>query len=81
MNKLLPLTISSFLLSGCASTFPQQELPVSSSDPYTQVEESLSRSSFKETAIIEELNASGCDISRFETMESSRRNVITVNCK
>ena len=61
------------LLSGCAAFTPEPAL-----DPYTYVEESAS---FKETSIIKELNTSGCDISRFETMTSPRKNVISVYCK
>ena len=80
MNKLLTLTASSLLLSSCASFIPQQTPPpIPATDPYTQIEERSSP--FKETSIIEELNASGCDISRFETVESPRRNSITVSCK
>ena len=72
MKPLLLSAIIFIPLSGCASFLP-------ATDPFTQVEERSSP--FKETSIIEELNASGCDISRFETMESPRRNAIIVNCK
>ena len=61
------------LLSGCAAFTPEPAL-----DPYTYVEESAS---FHETKIIEKLSIFGCDISRFETMTSPRKNVISVYCK
>lgn len=79
MKTFLLSTTISLTLSGCASFFPSPTPPIPATDPYTQIEERTSP--FKETSIIEELNASGCDISRFETVESPRRNSITVNCK
>lgn len=79
MKTLLLSTIISLTLSSCASFLPSAPPPIPATDPFTQIEERSSP--FKETSIIEELNASGCDISRFETVESPRRNSITVNCK
>ena len=73
MIKTLIFGVALLVISGCSTLRPT---PV---DPYTMVEDS--RSLFKEIGIIEELNASGCDIKRFETMTSARKNSITVNCK
>ncbi len=77
MKTILLPTLLSLTLSGCVSPFPSTPPPP---DPFTQIEAEISLP-FKETSIIEELNASGCDISRFETMESARKKSIIVNCK
>jgi hypothetical protein len=79
MKTVLLSTIMSLTLSGCASFLPSVPPPIPATDPYTQIEERVSP--FKETSIIEELNASGCDISRFETVESARKKSIIVKCK
>ena len=63
------LILPAVLLSGCVTP---------ASDPYTTIER---RGDSREAGIIEELNISGCNIKRFETMTSSRKSAITVVCK
>ncbi len=74
MNKLLALP--ALLLSGCAGLIPEPTPPPSG--PYTQIER---QGTSREAGIIEELSISGCDIKRFETMTSPRKNAIIVTCK
>lgn len=91
MIRIILLTIAVVALSSCAALLPRAPVapapaPVEASavggDPFTHVEiEGAARTAYKEIGIIEKMDAAGCDIRRFETMTSTRKSTISVDCK
>lgn len=83
MKSIFILMATAIMISGCTTVVPvpkAQTVPSKTEAVFVE-EDTTARNIYKEIGIIEELNASGCDIKKFETSESARKNTISVSCK
>ncbi len=82
MKNIFILMVVAILVSGCAGFMPTTETAAPTQKVFVEDnEDSAAAIKYKELGIIGKLDASGCDIQKFESSESARGNKITIDCK